>query len=186
MPHISSCRLFKALGLVSQSHCDELPPVPEPIDAGDRSRAAEETYNKLALDVSTVHEEHNKLLGTTRSITTRDQAADRLSAAKKIINAHKEAYKGETALAVAKSILLNNEKTKLLTSPNGKYFAFVGCANTTTPFISIDSIMPDKVCGEIIAAGGEYAAFENNAMYFQGYLNSKGLQLTDKGKIIAL
>ena len=130
---MSSCTLFKALGLVNTCG-DELPPVPEeePIDAGIRIAAAEEKFNKLASDVSKVHEEHNGFWDTTRSITSRDQAADRLSAAKKIITAHTAAYAGETAKEVAKSLLLTGEQLKVigtnnttnlvvLTSPNANF-----------------------------------------------------------------
>jgi len=182
---MSSCTLFKALGLVNTCG-DESPTIPEPppIDAGIRIRAAEETYNNILNQFSISHEEHDNAVSEDKKTRQAGSKKDtRLMAADRIIKYGKEATDGVGKVAIAKSILLPYESTSSpLVSPNGKYFGYV---NSNGKF-TISTTKPIKSYGVI-------GVSKNNDFWYINDRNVRsnnqgdafgGIQLTNDGTIL--
>lgn len=182
MPHISSCRLFKTLGLVSQYHCDE--PEPEPIDARMRIGAAQEKFNNALNLFSISHEEHDNAVSEDKKSRQAGSKKDtRLKAAERIIKYHKEATDGVGKVAIEKSILLPYESTSSpLVSPNGKYFGYV---NSNGKF-TISTTKPTKTYGPI----GVSKSFDFWYINDPNVLTNRkgdafgGIQLTNDGTLL--
>ena len=194
MPHISSCRLFKALGLVSQSHCDE--PEPEPIDARMRIGAAQDIADAAA------REYLDALLDASALSSDRTRSKDTSAAvAKTLVQRGVKAHDTENDAMDAKSRLLPGEKSQVLASRNGKWFAYVGdCNNKELEDIDLERItistkppLQKNLCAKVWinvkGNGGSYGVLDNRGdgeYNYQGPSGNDGIQLTDKGKIFTI
>jgi len=190
---MSSCTLFKALGLVNTCG-DESPPLPEeePIDANIRIGAAIKLAEESALEHLKAHQEAD-LLSKDRT-RSNDASQD---AANNMVKSGLKAHTDETAAAVAKSKALNRERLTSLTSPNGEYTAYVKLQGSK----GVLTIVPTT--SDYTAARGGHFTFYNNGslsvsvapeisggvpnnLDVKAWRNKPGIQLTDEGKLVAL
>jgi hypothetical protein len=182
---MSSCTLFKALGLVNTCG-DESPTIPEPppIDAGIRIRAAQEEYDLALKKFSIAHEKHDNAVSEDKKTRQAGSKKDtRLMAADRIIKYGKEATGVAVKVAIAKSILLPYESTSSpLVSPNGKYFGYV---NSNGKF-TISTTNPIKTYGVIGVSRQRDFWYINNANVPSNRQGTSlgGIQLTNDGTIL--
>jgi hypothetical protein len=181
---MSSCRLFKALGLVNTCD-DESPPVPEPepIDANIRIKNAKNVFDNAIKQFSKAHEQHDgAVLEEKKSRQSGSRNDTRKKAAERIIKYGKEATDGATKLAIENSIMIPYESTSSpLVSPNGKYFAYV---NSNGKF-EISTTEPTKTYGTIgVSKDFDYWYIKHKNKQSKQGTSFGGIQLQNDGTIL--